>query len=83
MYTPLYNFGRITLLGAGSDFAPFIGKIGVTCADFRYRFDPKLGISGYPLYHSVYETFHLVDKIMDPTFAVSCTMCSFPRRLHN
>ena len=70
--THLYNFGRIPLLGSGSDFAPFIKKIGVTCADLRYHFDDKLGISSYPLYHSVYETFHLVDKIMDPTFAVSC-----------
>ncbi|KAI0241238.1 Glutamate carboxypeptidase 2 [Lamellibrachia satsuma] len=60
----------ISLLGSGSDFAPFIKKVGVSCADLRYHFDDKLGISSYPLYHSVYETFHLVDKIMDPTFAV-------------
>ncbi|KAI0222937.1 Glutamate carboxypeptidase 2 [Lamellibrachia satsuma] len=59
---------RIPLLGSGSDFAHFISKVGVTCADLRYRFDEKR-LSSYPLYHSVYDTFHLVDKIMDPTFA--------------
>ena len=71
------TFCRISLLGSGSDFAPFIKKVGVSCADLRYHFDDKLGISSYPLYHSVYETFYLVDKIMDPTFAVSCLMYIF------
>ena len=60
---------RIPILGSGSDHAPFINKVGVTCIDMRYHFDESLGLSSYPLYHSVYETFHLVNEIMDPTFA--------------
>lgn len=64
-----YGF-RIPILGSGSDFAPFISKVGVTCADIRYHYDESLGLSSYPLYHSVYETFHLVETHMDPTFKV-------------
>ena len=61
----------VAILGSGSDFAPFIGKVGVTCASLCYILDPKLGVSAYPLYHTVYETFHLVNDIIDPTFEVS------------
>ena len=71
-----FVFCRVPLLGAGSDYTHFILKVGVTCADLVYRFDEKQGISSYPLYHSAYETFHLVDKIMDPTYAVGCTCVS-------
>jgi hypothetical protein len=61
---------RLPILGSGSDFAPFVGKVGVTCADIRYHYDESLGLSSYPLYHSVYETFHLVDAFLDPGFKV-------------
>ena len=65
-----FSHNRIGILGSGSDFDPFITKIGVPCVDGHYRFDPNSGLSSYPLYHSVYETFHLVDEIMDPGFKV-------------
>ena len=29
------------------------------------------GVSGYPTYHTGFETFHLVDKIIDPGFVAS------------
>ena len=61
---------RVPLLGSGSDFAPFITGVGVTCIDMRYHFDDSLGISSYPLYHSVYETLHLYETFIDPTFKV-------------
>ena len=27
-------------------------------------------MSSHPLYHTIYETFHLVEKFLDPTFEV-------------
>ena len=72
---------RIGLLGSGSDFAPFVTKSGVTCADLRYSYDPGLGISSYPLYHSVYETFHLVDEIMDPHYKVNASRVRVMRQV--
>ena len=62
---------RVPILGSGSDFAPFIDQQGVTCIDISYKYDPSMGISNYPLYHSVYETVHLMNEIIDPTFTVS------------
>ena len=53
-------------LGSGSDFAPFVTKEGVTSIDIKYEFVP----SKFPLYHSVYETFHLVTTYYDPQFLV-------------
>ena len=57
--------------GSGSDFAPFVDQHGVICFDLSYTYDKSLGLSSYPLYHSVYETFHLANDIVDPTFEVS------------
>lgn len=62
---------RIATLGSGSDFAPFVGGIGVTSVDLRYNFDESLNISSYPLYHSVYETSHLFETYIDPQFKVN------------
>ncbi|XP_070577786.1 putative N-acetylated-alpha-linked acidic dipeptidase [Ptychodera flava] len=58
----------ITNLGSGSDFAPFAYQIGVTALDLSYRENPALGLSSYPVYHSVYETFYLFEKFIDPAF---------------
>ncbi|ELU09884.1 hypothetical protein CAPTEDRAFT_160163 [Capitella teleta] len=68
---------KLPILGSGSDFAPFVGKVGVTCADIRYHYDDSLGISSYPLYHSVYETFHLVDTYMDPGFKLHAAVSQY------
>jgi len=57
-------------LGSGSDFAPFVTKAGVTAVDIAYNYDRSLGLSSYPMYHSAYETFRLVETYYDPTFAV-------------
>ncbi|KAL5009287.1 hypothetical protein ScPMuIL_014868 [Solemya velum] len=55
-------------IGLGSDYASFQMRAGIPCADFRYNYDPKLGIAFYPLYHTAFETFHLLDSIMDRNF---------------
>ena len=61
---------RIDLPGSGTDFTPFVALVGVTVADFQYRFNPALDINGYPLYHTAYDSFYYVDHIMDPGFKV-------------
>ncbi|XP_022097951.1 N-acetylated-alpha-linked acidic dipeptidase 2-like [Acanthaster planci] len=55
-------------IGSGSDYAAFMGVLGISSVDLRYDYDIGYGISSYPLYHSMYETFHLVSEIMDPNF---------------
>ncbi|XP_074651751.1 N-acetylated-alpha-linked acidic dipeptidase 2-like isoform X2 [Tubulanus polymorphus] len=59
----------ILVLGSGSDYASFV-TCGITSADFYHTYDEvKLKkLSSYPLYHSVYETFSLMNDIIDPTF---------------
>ncbi|XP_038053369.1 putative N-acetylated-alpha-linked acidic dipeptidase [Patiria miniata] len=60
---------HIGTLGSGSDYAPFLQVVGISAADFTYTYDKKtILISGYPMYHSVYETFKLVDMYYDPGF---------------
>lgn len=70
MAKPWPEFGRprVTLPGSGSDYAPFRDRLGVPVVDIRYTWESSLGLSSYPMYHSVYETFYLVDKIMDKDF---------------
>ncbi|XP_077994025.1 N-acetylated-alpha-linked acidic dipeptidase 2-like [Glandiceps talaboti] len=58
-------------MGSGSDFAPFAYQLGIPAADMRYTYNSSLGISSYPVYHSVYETFYLVKQFIDPDFTAS------------
>ncbi|ELU12569.1 hypothetical protein CAPTEDRAFT_201615 [Capitella teleta] len=59
-------------LGAGSDYAGFITMVGIPALDVRYTYSrSKWSISGYPLYHSAYETFHLVESYIDSNFEYS------------
>ena len=39
-------------------------------------------IGTYPLYHSSYETFHLVSEIMDPTFNVIYNLNNYELAKH-
>lgn len=64
----------VPLLGSGSDFDPFISAVGITSLDIRYNFDESTRLSSYPLYHSAYETMHLVETYIDPTFKVSAAV---------
>nr|XP_002741450.2 PREDICTED: N-acetylated-alpha-linked acidic dipeptidase 2 [Saccoglossus kowalevskii] len=58
----------VSNLGSGSDFAPFMYRIGVPGADIRYTYSRSLGISSYPAYHSAYETLYLMETYIDPGF---------------
>lgn len=56
---------RMNNLGAGSDHAPMLDKLGVPCLNIEYG----NASTAYPLYHSAYDSFH-ASELMDPTFAV-------------
>ncbi|XP_041468026.1 N-acetylated-alpha-linked acidic dipeptidase 2-like [Lytechinus variegatus] len=75
----------VSVLGSGSDFAPFMYRIGVPCCDLSYTYDSSLGISSYPVYHSVYETFYIVKTFIDYNFwrhqSVARVQLEFSRNL--
>lgn len=49
-------------LGSGSDFTPFLQHIGVPSID--------MGFNGpYGVYHSIYDSFHWMEKFGDPNFS--------------
>ncbi|KAM5245953.1 glutamate carboxypeptidase 2 [Ctenodactylus gundi] len=60
---------RINELGSGNDFEVFFQRLGIASGRARYTKNWKTDkFSSYPLYHSVYETYELVEKFYDPTF---------------
>ncbi|XP_060586029.1 N-acetylated-alpha-linked acidic dipeptidase 2-like [Ruditapes philippinarum] len=68
--SPDPKFGRpkINIPGSGSDYAPFRDRLGLPIIDLHFKYNKKLKVSIYPMYHTAYETFYLVDKIMDRGF---------------
>ena len=62
----------IWIPGAGSDHASFIFYAGVPVIDFGFGADtkkhPSVAEIGYPTYHTAYETFDLIERIVDPDF---------------
>ena len=71
------KFGR---LGSGSDHAPFAFYANIPAVSIRFRDDDKRypGIGTYPAYHTGYETFYLMDQLVDPGFKImkTCTQTS-------
>ncbi|KAG8580015.1 hypothetical protein GDO81_007084, partial [Engystomops pustulosus] len=60
---------RIGTLGIGSDFAPFLHYLGITCMDLAYTYDTKLTSARiYPAYHTAFDTFDYADRHIDPGF---------------
>ncbi len=52
---------RISALGSGSDYTPFLQHLGIASID--------MGFSGdYGVYHSAYDSFYWMSKFGDPTF---------------
>ncbi|XP_068122896.1 N-acetylated-alpha-linked acidic dipeptidase 2-like isoform X2 [Hyperolius riggenbachi] len=63
------NLPRISKLGSGSDFEAYFQRLGIAAGRVRYTKNPKMDkFSNYPVYHTVYETFELVEKFYDPSF---------------
>uniref|UniRef100_A0A8D0GE81 Glutamate carboxypeptidase 2 n=1 Tax=Sphenodon punctatus TaxID=8508 RepID=A0A8D0GE81_SPHPU len=63
------NLPRINKLGSGSDFEAYFQRLGIASGRARYTKNRKVDkFSNYPVYHTVYETFELVERFYDPTF---------------
>uniref|UniRef100_A0A8C0NL55 N-acetylated-alpha-linked acidic dipeptidase 2 n=1 Tax=Canis lupus familiaris TaxID=9615 RepID=A0A8C0NL55_CANLF len=63
------NFPRINKLGSGSDFEAYFQRLGIASGRARYTKNRKTEkYSSYPVYHTIYETFELVENFYDPTF---------------
>ncbi|XP_013407202.1 N-acetylated-alpha-linked acidic dipeptidase 2-like [Lingula anatina] len=79
------NEPRVNVLGAGSDFTPFIQHVGIPVTDQTYTYTSAWKISSYPVYHSVYETFEIMEKFIDPDFtchkAVAQVLAELARNL--
>uniref|UniRef100_A0A2K6AIV8 Folate hydrolase 1 n=1 Tax=Mandrillus leucophaeus TaxID=9568 RepID=A0A2K6AIV8_MANLE len=66
---------RISKLGSGNDFEVFFQRLGIASGRARYTKNWETNkFSSYPLYHSVYETFELVEKFYDPMFKYHLTV---------
>ena len=53
---------RISALGSGSDYTPFLQHLGVASTDMGFNGD-------YGVYHSAYDSFYWMDHFGDPGFA--------------
>uniref|UniRef100_A0A8B9PNW6 glutamate carboxypeptidase II n=1 Tax=Apteryx owenii TaxID=8824 RepID=A0A8B9PNW6_APTOW len=76
------SYPRINKLGSGSDFEAYFQRLGIASGRVRYtknRVTDKF--SNYPVYHTVYETFELVEKFYDPTFRKQLTIAQLRGRL--
>uniref|UniRef100_A0A8C8XMS3 N-acetylated-alpha-linked acidic dipeptidase 2 n=1 Tax=Panthera leo TaxID=9689 RepID=A0A8C8XMS3_PANLE len=63
------DFPRINKLGSGSDFEAYFQRLGIASGRARYTKNRKTDkYSSYPVYHTIYETFELVENFYDPTF---------------
>ncbi|NWR54901.1 FOLH1 carboxypeptidase, partial [Bucorvus abyssinicus] len=60
---------RINKLGSGNDFEVFFQRLGIASGRARYSKNRNVEkYSSYPVYHSVYETYEIVERFYDPTF---------------
>ncbi|XP_039704277.1 N-acetylated-alpha-linked acidic dipeptidase 2 isoform X2 [Pteropus medius] len=69
------NFPRINKLGSGSDFEAYFQRLGIASGRARYTKNRKTDkYSSYPVYHTIYETFELVENFYDPTFKIQLSV---------
>ena len=68
---------KFELVGSGSDHAPFAFFANIPVAYYYFADDTKKypGVGLYPMYHTGYETFYLMDHLIDPGFKIhkTCT----------
>lgn len=56
----------VKILGSGSDHAPFAFLAGIPSICLSTQPDMSVtGVNYYPAYHTGYETFHLVDQVIN------------------
>ena len=63
------------LLGSGSDHAAFAFYANIPAIAYHFEADKKKykGLGFYSTYHTGFETFYLMDKIVDPGFKIHRT----------
>lgn len=70
----------VKILGSGSDHASFAFFAGVPSIYFSFEIDEQKypGVGSYPAYHTGFETFYLMEHVLDPGFLLhrSCTQLS-------
>lgn len=54
---------KLTALGSGSDFTPFLQHLGINSLDLGFE-----GEAEYGVYHSAYDSFDHFRRFVDPTF---------------
>jgi hypothetical protein len=67
-------------LGSGSDYSHFAHFLGVPSIDLGYGFKSLNG-TGYPVYHSVHDTFYWMKTFADPYFKSHLTISQVTARL--
>ena len=63
---------KIGHLGSGTDHAAFAFYAGIPAFNLRFKDDDKKfkGLGQYATYHTGFETFYLVDEIVDPGYKI-------------
>ncbi|KAM8953959.1 aminopeptidase NAALADL1-like [Pelodytes ibericus] len=60
---------QLSSLGSGSDYAPFLHYLGITCMDLAYTYDTReTSARIYPAYHTAFDTFDYASRFIDPGF---------------
>ena len=74
---------KFSLLGSGSDHATFAFYANIPAINLRFKDDNKKypGVGQYPMYHTAYETFYLMDKLIDPGFKIHRTCAQVANHL--
>jgi len=57
--------GNVGVLGSGSDYTVFIDRLGIPSIDMGFTIAAD---KTYGQYHSLYDSFHWMEKFGDPTF---------------
>ena len=73
-------------VGFTSDHATFIYSLGLPVIDIWFKEDRKRypNLTFYPAYHTGFDNFHLVDKLLDPEYRVfgACAQLNLRLGLH-
>ena len=74
---------KFTLLASGSDHATFAFYANIPAINLRFKDDNKKypGVGQYPMYHTAYETFYLMDELIDPGFKIHRTCAQVSNHL--
>jgi len=67
---------RISPLGSGSDYTPFLQHLGIASLNIGFE-----GEGYYGQYHSIYDDFDHFTRFMDPTFIYGVTLAKTGGRL--